>query len=274
METTQHAVERRPVGRLLGPDDPPPYTVVNDGAGGRTLLVCDHASAVVPSRLGRLGLDPADLGRHIAIDIGAANMTRELSARLDLPAIFAGYSRLVIDNNRGLDDPTSIPEISDGTVVPGNRTLDAAAAAARANEIFHPYHDAIADKLDAMARNQGTPALVAIHSFTPVFRGHERPWHVGLLWNRDQRIARPLFEALAANPGLIVGDNEPYSAQDPYGYTMSTHAEPQGWPHLVIEIRQDLIDTHKGVATWADILAPALERVLGDDLLFGAEVHR
>jgi len=263
-----------PAGRVLGPDDPPPFEVLNWDDRARCLLVCDHASDVIPAALDRLGLDEAALGRHIAVDIGAGALTRELSTRLKMPAVLAGFSRLVIDNNRQLHDPTSIPEISDGTLIPGNKGLDAAGTAARVAEIFHPYHDAVAAALDRLAQHADggrVPALVSIHSFTPFFKGAERPWHVGLLWNRDRRIAAPLRDALAANRGVVVGENVPYSAQDPFGYTVAEHADALGRANILIEMRQDLIDTHHGVAAWAGILGDALERVLADDRLFGGD---
>ena len=263
-----------PAGRVLGPADPPPFETLNWDDSARYLLVCDHASNVIPAALDRLGLDEAAIGRHIAVDIGAGALTRALSARLNAPAVLAGFSRLGIDNNRQLDDPTSIPEISDGTLIPGNTGLDAAEAAARAAEIFHPYHDAVAAALDTLGGDGGggrVPALVSIHSFTPFFKGVERPWHAGLLWSRDRRIAAPLRDALAANRGVVVGENVPYSAQDPFGYTVAEHADAHGRANILIEMRQDLIDTHHGVAAWAGILGDALEPVLADDGLYLGE---
>jgi predicted N-formylglutamate amidohydrolase len=262
-----------PAGRVLGPDDPPPFETLNWDDRARYLLVCDHASSAIPAALDRLGLDEAAIGRHIAVDIGAGALTRALSVRLKAPAILAGFSRLVIDNNRQLHDPTSIPEISDGTLVPGNKALDAADAAARVAEIFHPYHDAVDAALDAMADAEPgrVPALISIHSFTPFFKGAERPWHVGLLWSRDRRVAGPLYDVLAANRGVVVGENVPYSAQDPFGYTIAEHADARGRPNILIEMRQDLIDTHHGVEAWAGILGDALEKVLADDGLYEGE---
>jgi len=260
-----------PAGRVLGPDDPPPFETVNWDDAARYLLVCDHASDVIPAALDRLGLDAAAIGRHIAVDIGADALTRALSLRLNAPAVIAGYSRLVIDNNRQPDDPTSIPASSDGTRIPGNEGLDGADAAARVAEVFRPYHDAVAAALDALGSGGRVPALISIHSFTPFLDGVERPWQVGLLWNRDRRVTAPLFDALAANRGVVVGENVPYSAQDPFGYTVATHAEAHGRANILIEMRQDLIDTHHGVATWAGILGEALEQVLADDSLYCVE---
>lgn len=262
------AADQAPADHLLGADDPPPFEILNDGADGAVLLVCDHASNRIPRALGRLGLDEADLHRHIAIDIGAGDVTRGLAERLGTPAVIAGYSRLVIDNNRYRADPTSIPEISDGTIVPGNRNLDSTAIRLREAELFDPYHDEIARRLVAMETPERAAALVSIHSFTPFFRGAERPWHVGLLWNRDGRIVKPLLAALRANRGIIADENVPYSARDPYGYTNATHADATGRPNVLIEIRQDLIDTRQGVADWVDILSAALAEVMADPVLF------
>jgi len=266
------AAQTAAAGFILGPDDPPPFEILNPGGSAPFLLVCDHASNRVPPTLDNLGLDEGALGRHIAIDIGAGPTTRELSVRLDATAVVATYSRLVIDNNRYLDDPTSIPEISDGTAIPGNRDLSAAQAATRADELFRPYHAAIDIALAALARDGAAPALISVHSFTPLLEGIERPWHVGLLWNRDRRIVRPLYEALSANRGIVTGENVPYSARNPYGFTVAEHADARGFPNVLIEIRQDLIDTHHGVETWSEILAAALGVVLKDDRLYREDV--
>ncbi len=256
---------------VLGADDPPPFDCLNGAAPAPYVLVCDHASNRIPGPLDRLGLDDAALGRHIAIDIGAGDLTRALSERLKAPAIVATYSRLVIDNNRYLHDPTSVPEISDGTVSPGNRGLAPIDLEARRDRLFRPYHAALDTALDEMVARVPLPGLVSIHSFTPFFKGIERPWHAGLLWNRDRRLVRPLYDALAANRGVIVGENVPYSARDPYGYTVAEHADVHDRPNILIEMRQDLIDTHQGIETWTEILGDALERALADDGLYQGE---
>lgn len=262
---------------LLGPTDPPVTTLCNPSGAARVLLCCDHAGQAVPAALNDLGLAPALLDRHIAYDIGAAEVTRHLADMLDAPAVLGGYSRLVIDLNRPLDDPTSIAAVSDGIAVPGNQDLDAAARTRRAQTFFHPYHTDLAGRLTA-ARNRGVvPALLSIHSFTPVMDGDERPWHIGVLWNRDDRIAGPLMHRLRQGgdrlwPGLCIGDNQPYSARASYGYTMAVHAESVGLPHVLVEIRQDLIDTATGQATWAGILGRVLQRVLAYDGIYRLEV--
>jgi predicted N-formylglutamate amidohydrolase len=167
-----------------------------------------------------------------------------------------------------------MPETSDGTAVPGNRGLSAADRAARAAALYHPYHDAIERRLDAFAARGASPAIVSIHSFTPVMNGFVRPWHIGILWDKDPRIAEPLIAGLRARGDLVVGDNEPYSARQPAGYTLLRHAEPAGLPHALLEIRQDLIDTPAGVEEWAGIVAAALRPILASPELYRAEVYR
>lgn len=256
---------------LLGPDDPPPYELVNEAGAAPVLLVCDHASRAVPAALDRLGLDEALLLRHIGWDIGAAEVTRGLAARLDAPAVLAGYSRLVVDCNRDLDDPSAMPSESDGVAVPGNEALPVEARRRRADAIYWPYHRAIAARLDRLAAEGRAPAMLSIHSFTPVMNGFVRPWHVGVLWDADPRIAVPLLRNLRADADLVVGDNEPYSAKEPAGYTVRAHAVSAGLPHVAIEIRQDLIDTAAGARHWAEILAAALEPILAAPELYAAQ---
>ncbi|MBV8534941.1 MAG: N-formylglutamate amidohydrolase, partial [Alphaproteobacteria bacterium] len=224
-----------PVGDLLGPDDPPPVEVVNAEALAPLLIVCDHAGRNVPRKLGRLGLDEAAFERHIAWDIGAAIVARRLSTEFRAPLVLAQYSRLVVDPNRRRGDPTAIPEESDGTAVPANRGLSEAERAQRFTALHEPYHAAIAARISAIRQRGQIPAIVSIHSFTPSFKGFERPWQIGILWNRDDRMARPMMQRLAA-AGVVVGDNQPYSGQDRHGYTMPRHAEDTGLPHALIEI--------------------------------------
>lgn len=244
---------------LLGPGDPAPAALFNGAGAAPLLIVCDHAAPAVPRALGSLGLDEAVLRRHIGWDIGAARVVRHLASLLDAPAVLSAYSRLVVDCNRAPDDPTSIVTESDGVAVPGNAGLSPAGRAARLAACFHPYHDRIAACLSAFRRKGVAPAVFSVHSFTPVMNGFARPWHAGVLWDRDPRLPVPLLAALRRrNPGLVVGDNEPYSAQAPAGYTMRRHAEAAGLPHALVELRQDLIETEAGAARWAEILAGAL----------------
>jgi predicted N-formylglutamate amidohydrolase len=247
---------------LLGRDDPPPFEVLGARRKGQILIICDHASRAVPRRLGQLGLDDEKLNRHIGWDIGAAEVTRRLAERLDAPAVLAGYSRLVVDCNRNVEDPTAIPEASDGVVVPGNRGLSPAARAARIAACFAPYHRAIAEQLAGFTARDRVPIVLSVHSFTPEMNGFARPWHIGVLWDKDPRVPVPLMAALAADSRHLVGDNEPYSAREPAGYSIRTHAVAAGLPHAAIEIRQNLIDSPAGAAEWAEILAAALRPIL------------
>ena len=259
--SSRSAIHARPAG-LLGPDDPAPFRVFNPGGRTNAVLVCDHGGGGVPAALDNLGLDPVLLSRHIAWDIGAVAVTEALAARLDAPAVLSGYSRLVIDLNRPLDDLTSIREISDGVVIAGNRRLSQAAIKARVNAIYDPYHDAVAAAVAARTK----PALVSVHSFTPVMKGAARPWHIGVLYNSDNRIAEPLMAALLRDPEICVGDNKPYSGFDLFGKTVETHALPAGLPNVLLEFRQDLIDTDHGAELWAGIIAGALQPILAGPL--------
>jgi predicted N-formylglutamate amidohydrolase len=243
---------------LLAADEPPPVTVHNPNGSSRLLLVADHAGRTVPRALGRLGVADADYERHIAWDIGIAGVGRLLADALDAVFIQQNYSRLVIDCNRPPGVRTSIPEISELTPIPSNVGLSEADKAARAREIFQPYHDRIAAELDRR-RDAGLPAaLIALHSFTPVFKGETRPWHVALLYHRDPSLSRRLIARLKQEAGLIVGDNEPYQVSDTTDYTIPTHGERRGLPHALIEIRQDLIADEGGQRAWADRLARLL----------------
>ncbi len=245
---------------LLGPDDPPPFEEIPGDAP--VLLVCDHASRRVPRALDGLALPSARLEEHIGWDIGAAAVTRLLAPLLGAAAVLCGYSRLVIDCNRDLADPSSIASASDGVVVPGNRDLSPEARVLRRDEIFAPYHAAITARLDRIRKAGHGPAVISIHSFTPVMQGFARPWHVGILWDDDPRIAVPLLAALRTEPGLTVGDNQPYSARDPVGYTVEHHAQRRGLAHVAIELRQDLIAADAGARDWAERLARVLKPIL------------
>ena len=250
---------------LLTPDEPAACEIVNPGGAAPFLLVCDHASVLVPRALDGLGLDEAIRARHIGWDIGAGEVARRLSARFDAPLVLSGYSRLVIDCNREFDDPTSIPTISDGIEIPGNRAIGAAQAEARQRTFFAPYHDAIEAAIAGFRARDHAPAVISVHSMTPIFEGEERPWEVCVLWNKDPRVAAPFLENLRGDGDIIVGDNEPYSGRDDYGYTIRHHAEDPGLPHILMEIRQNLIDTNHGAARWSERVARALGPALLDD---------
>lgn len=249
---------------LIASGDPPPCEIVNPSGAAPVVLACDHASHAVPRALHNLGLDAADLQRHVAWDIGAAEVTRRLARLLDASAVLAGYSRLLIDCNRQLDDPTSIPVISDSLIVPGNRNVDPAQARQRAQDFFHPYHAALRRQIHAVKARSAGPALIFIHSFTPVYKRIERPWHMGVLWKSDARIPLPLLRSLRARGDISVGDNQPYSGHDGHDYTIEAHAASAGLAHALIEIRQDLIASEDGADTWADILFQALRPILSD----------
>ena len=258
-----------PDSPLLKPEDPPPYELVNQDGEAKALLVCDHASNRIPDVLGNLGLPPEKLTQHIAYDIGCHGLTSQLAERLNAPALLAGYSRLVVDLNRSLTDPGLMPEVSDNTTVPGNCDLTEADRRERIHSLFTPYRKAIDGVLHGFHERGIAPALIAIHSFTPLMNGHERPWQIGVLWDKDPRIPVPLMEKLRARPeGLTVGDNEPYSGKHPADYTIDHHAESRGIPHVSIEVRQDLIDTEEGVRQWATILHESLRDILADPELY------
>jgi predicted N-formylglutamate amidohydrolase len=243
---------------LLDPDEPDPVTFDNEAGRSVFFLTCDHAGRAIPRRLARLGLSEPETERHIAWDIGIGAVGRQLSRLLDAAVVLQTYSRLVIDCNRDPNVPSSIPEISEVTEIPGNRDLEEVARAVRVDTIFRPYHDTIAAALDRRVAASRASVLVALHSFTPVFKGVARPWHAAVLYNRDARLARPLFKLLSAEEGLVVGDNEPYAVSDLTDYAVPVHAERRGLPHVEIEIRQDQIAEPAGQAVWAERLARLL----------------
>ena len=247
---------------LLGDQDPPPYRVANPDGGASLLLTCDHASNTIPASLGTLGIARGDLERHIGWDLGARDVTLRLAERFDAPAILSGYSRLVIDCNRKPGSATSILSVSDQTPVPGNVGLTQFDVQRRVDALFKPYHSAISRRLSSMMREGVTPLFVAIHSFTPRLGGFDRPWHFGVLWDEDPRIACPLIEALRCNPGIVVGDNEPYSARDHFDFSQEFHASTQGIPSALVEIRSDLIQDESGTTLYADFLGNALESAI------------
>lgn len=238
------------------------FEVVAGHLGSKIVLLCDHASNALPPAYGTLGLEAGELSRHIAYDIGAENLTRLLAAQLGASAVLSRFSRLLIDPNRGEDDPTLIMRISDGAVIEGNRRLDAAERTRRIAQFYKPYHDAIADVIDASLAIGVIPVLVSIHSFTPVWKGVLRSWHGGILWDQDPRLAVPLLAGLRAD-GLLIGDNEPYHGAL-RGDTLWQHGSQRGLAHALIEVRQDLIAGEPGQAEWARRIAAVLETVLGN----------
>jgi predicted N-formylglutamate amidohydrolase len=255
------------LSRLIGPDDPPAWTWIS-GASTRALLLCDHASAAVPAALAQLGLPETVFEQHIAVDVHAGAVTCLLAARLGLSAFLHGYSRLVVDANRHFDDPTLCPADSHGTIVPGNVDLDQASRRQRWQQIHQPYHRAISDWLRPRLDAGAFPALISIHSFAPELGGQARRWPIAVLWNQDGRVAQPFMHALRALDGLDVGDNEPYSGRVGFGYTIAKHAEAHGLPHLLIELRQDLLESAGQREQWADLLARRLAPLLDDPALY------
>lgn len=252
---------------------PDPVLAIDGRLDGGLLLLCDHASNALPDAYDQLGLPEAEFERHIAFDIGAAAATRRMAALLDAPALLTTYSRLLIDPNRGANDPTLVMRLSDGAIVPGNARADATEIEYRRRSFWQPYRDRIDATLDRMLATGTVPAIVSIHSFTPVMKGRTRPWHIGLLWDADARLAHPLLEALAREPDLQppgerIGDNEPYDGALP-GDTMDTHATRRGLANVLIEVRQDLMATLATAEAWGERLA----RLLGP-ILARPDVHR
>lgn len=234
---------------------------VNPDGNPDWLITCDHASNAIPPEIGDLGIPAADLARHIAYDPGALGVARALVRALDAPGVFAGFSRLVIDPNRGESDPTLVMRISDGTVIEGNRSVDSAEIAHRLETYARPYRRAIDRALDQAQAAGAQPKLVSIHSFTTAFRHRRRrPWQVGVLWAGDSRLARPLLRALAADPELVVGDNEPYRGGKE-GDCLWSHAIARGIPGCLVELRNDLIDTAERQEAWGARLAMELRGI-------------
>lgn len=237
------------------------------GAGRKLLLICDHASNALPAEYGRLGLAEGEFRRHIAYDIGAGAVTRRLAERLGATAILTGYSRLLIDPNRGTDDPTLVMKLSDGAVIPGNARIGELEVAERIRLFHEPYHAAIAAWLDEALDLGEVPAILSVHSFTPNWKKIPRRWHAALLWDKDKRLAAPMIEALEAD-GFIVGDNEPYDGALEND-TLFRHGTARGLSHALIEIRQDLISDMEGADEWAERLSRVLRPILKDP-----ELHR
>jgi predicted N-formylglutamate amidohydrolase len=238
-----------------------PVETVSGRLDAGVLFLCDHASNALPPVYGDLGLPAGALERHIGYDIGAAGVTRALAARFEAPAVLTRFSRLLIDPNRGADDPTLVMKLSDGAIIPGNEKAASAEVERRTRLYWAPYRQAAARLAQDMAAAGPVPAVVSIHSFTPVWRGAARPWRVGLLWDLDARLAQPLLERLEAAGLGPVGDNEPYDGALK-GDTLYDVATARGLPHVLIELRQDLIADPAGQADWAGRIAQALAPVL------------
>ncbi|KQS64596.1 N-formylglutamate amidohydrolase [Rhizobium sp. Leaf371] len=253
--------------------DEAPFEIIRGEMRSGLVLLGDHATNRLPPCYGMLGLPESAFQRHIAYDIGVEPLIRQLAARLDVPAVMSRFSRLLIDPNRGEDDPTLIMKISDGAIIPGNHPLSPEEAEARLDGFHRPYHRAVADTLAEVAAAGGrTPLILSLHSFTPAWKGVPRPWHVTVLWDTDARAVLPLLAALREPGDVVVGDNEPYDGAL-RGDTLYRHCMETGMPHALIEVRQDQIATAEGVAAWVDRLAPIFERLNARHDLHLSERH-
>jgi len=243
-----------------------PYELVNPIGNPDLLILCDHASSALPEKYGTLGLPAPEFHRHIAYDIGCAEVTRALAAHFNCPAILGRYSRLLVDLNRGPDDPTIVMKLSDGAIIPANADVDpfdnVVEFEHRLAAYHQPYHDAVDRQIKlAIETGAGAPTILSIHSFTPSWRGTARRWHAGILWDKDPRLAVPLMDVLGQAGDLIVGDNEPYAGHLK-GDTLYRHCTMQGLPHALLEIRHDLIDSPRGQLSWVQRLGALLPSLI------------
>ncbi|WP_342643528.1 N-formylglutamate amidohydrolase [Rhodoligotrophos ferricapiens] len=247
-------------GLLAGEESP--TVVVNENGASPFFLVCEHAGNRIPRALGTMGLSERDLHAHIAWDIGAEPMARLLSERLDAPLVLQRYSRLVIDCNRPPNSSEAMPEISELTPIPGNMALTPEGRQARIDAVFRPFHERISQLLDQRDAAGQPSALVTLHSFTPIYKGFQRPWHVGAQYNRAPALSHAVNSLLARDPSLEIGDNVPYPVNDLTHYTIPVHGEQRGIPHTMIEVRNDLITSEAGQERWAERLATVLTEAL------------
>lgn len=252
-------------------DDAPFEHIPGDRASG-LLLLCDHATNLLPAAYGDLGLPAAEFQRHIAYDIGTEVLTRRLAELSGAPAVMTRFSRLLVDPNRGEDDPTLLMRLSDGAVVPGNAHADSLERVRRIAGWHRPYHDAVATEIDAMLATGVVPAIMSIHSFTPVWKSRPRPWEIGILWDADPRLSRPLIEALQAEGDITVGDNQPYDGALKND-TLYTHGTRRGLAHTLIEVRQDLIGAPADSIAWAERLWRVVEPLLARPDMHRIEHH-
>ncbi len=243
---------------LLASDEPSPILEVSLHGRSPLVIAVDHAGARIPRSLRDLGLPASELKRHIAWDIGALAVARRVAVTLDAALIAQNYSRLVIDCNRDPDADSSIPPLSESTVIPGNADLTDEQRMARRREVFEPYHQRIRERLDARQAAGRPTILVALHSMTDVYLGARREMHAAILYNRDRRFAQLMLENLRREGGLSIADNEPYFVSDATDYTIPRHGEARGLPHVEIEMRQDLVGNEAGQAEWAERMSRAL----------------
>jgi predicted N-formylglutamate amidohydrolase len=262
---SSESIEQPPAAiPLLGRDDPPPFVILHEHGAAPALVVCDHASRAFPRAMNRLGMPELPSWQHIAWDIGAGELARGLSHALDAPAVLAGYSRLVVDCNRRPDDPEAFRERSDGWEIPGNQSLSEFEKRVRLACFFDPYHEAIAAMLAGFRARDVVPLVVSVHTFTASIGGVDRPWNIGVLWDKDEANARRLIEDLGSVEGIVVGDNEPYSGKHPSDYTIDHHAEAAGLPHVCIEVRQDQLESPWGIERWVRLLSRMIGGLVRD----------
>lgn len=253
--------------RLLTKADPAPFRIENQKGKAQCLVICDHASNRIPAALGTLGLSKKDREKHIAWDPGTEIIGRYLSEQLDAPAFFSTFSRIVVDVNRGANSAECMREVYDHVTVPGNASLSRTQKKQRIDEIFNPYHKNLAGQVQRFLKKKRVPMIISVHSFTPEMDGYRRPWHIGILWNKEDDIALKLVDNLRRqNPTMIVGENEPYSlkAENLTKNTIGTHAESKGLPYVIVEFRQDLVKTKRDALKWGKIFLDALAPILAD----------
>lgn len=247
---------------LIDFDEPPAFELIRGAADSPIVILCDHARNKTPRCLGLMGVTEEVFEKHIAYDIGAESVARELQRLFHGFLVIAGYSRLIIDLNRHPGDGSAIPEISDNIEIPANKQLSPDQVIQRENALFWPYHNTVTEQINKIQDKGRTPIILSIHSFTPEYRGYKRPWHIGVLWDQEKRISEPLIESLQSEPDICIGDNEPYHARNPLGFTMDVHCERNGHPHVLLEIRQDLINDNEKAENWAQLIHRHLAAVL------------
>lgn len=253
--------------------DAPVFEIIDGRYDSGLLLLADHATNFVPPRYQKLGLPDSAFGRHIAYDIGIEPLTRQLAKRLGAPAVMSRFSRLLIDPNRGEDDPTIIMRISDGAIIPGNHPISPDEWQHRIETYHRPYHAAVSETIGRIAKATGkAPLVLSLHSYTPAWKGVARPWHAAVLWDTDDRAVYPLIDDLSAAGDVLVGDNEPYDGALK-GDTLYRHCMTTGIPHALLEVRQDLIADQTGVEAWANRLEPIFKRLNADPKLHEYRVH-
>ena len=245
--------------KLVGPGDPPPFEVLNEGSDHPVVLVCEHAGRAVPQQLGSLGLDEQALDLHIAYDIGAEALCRALAERMGSTAVLQRYSRLVIDCNRPTDAPDAMPMISDHVPIPGNRDLSMLDRQKRIDEIFQPFQNAVGGVLD----REHARAAFSVHSFTPMMDGFQRPWDISFLYRKDDQTSHQLANPIRKQrPELTIGFNQPYQIDNTSDWFVPRHAEPRHLPHSLIEVRNDHLDQEAGPVDWARLINQALNVLL------------